>query len=107
MPTVLLRYSIKLFLSQAKTFFLTQFQHPKWTGVRGGFANDIALIRVPTNRPFNLNGAQVKAICLPPKREPPFDYTGIARVAGWGLTRDRGSPSRTLQFTDVSIISDK
>ena len=82
-------------------------KHPGWTGVRGGFSNDIALIRLPANNPLNMNGGNVRGICLPPKRNPPFDFTGVGRVAGWGLTADRGSTSRTLQYTDVSIISDR
>ena len=82
-------------------------KHPKWTGVSGGFANDIALIRLPQYDPLDLNGYNVRGVCLPPKRYPPFDYNGVARVAGWGLTRDRGSPSRTLQYTDVNMITDK
>lgn len=85
------------------------FKHPGWTGVRGGFANDIALIRLPSTKPLNLNYKvnNVNGVCLPPKMPTPFDYTGWGRVAGWGLTRDRGVPSRNLQYADVNIISDR
>lgn len=85
------------------------FKHPGWSGVRGGFANDIALIRLPQNNPLKLDYKRnnVNGVCLPPKRSTPFDYVGWARVAGWGLTRDRGVPSRNLQYVDVNIISDR
>ncbi|KAH7637499.1 serine protease-like protein 8 [Dermatophagoides farinae] len=85
------------------------FKHPGWRGVRGQFTNDIALIRLPKNNPLRLTyqkGGNINAICLPPKRSPPFDYRGAARVAGWGLTRDRGVLARTLQYTDINVISD-
>ena len=31
------------------------FKHPGWRGIGGGFANDIALIRLPGHNPLNLN----------------------------------------------------
>lgn len=86
------------------------FKHPGWRGVHGGFANDIALVRLPNHNPLNLNfqkGGLVNGICLPPKKYPPFDYSGIGRVSGWGLTRDRGVPARQLQYTDITLISDQ
>lgn len=86
------------------------FKHPGWRGVYGGFANDIALIRLPRNNPLRLTykrGGNINGICLPPKRSPPFDYTGPGRVAGWGLTRDRGVLARNLQYADINIISDQ
>lgn len=85
------------------------FKHPGWIGVRGSFKNDIALIRLPKSNPLRLTyqkGGNINAICLPPRQSPPFDYRGRARVAGWGLTRDRGVLARTLQYTDINVISD-
>ncbi|KAF7489010.1 Chymotrypsin-like elastase family member 3B [Sarcoptes scabiei] len=85
------------------------FKHPGWRGVSSGFANDIALIRLPSSNPLKLNyerGGRVNGICLPVKKYPPFDYVGPARVAGWGLTKDRGVLARTLQYADVNMISD-
>lgn len=86
------------------------FKHPGWKGSSAAFANDIALIRLPKNNPLRLSykkGTTVNGICLPTRRDPPFEYIGRARVAGWGLTQDRGSLARTLQYTDVNIISDR
>lgn len=86
------------------------FKHPGWKGSSAAFANDIALIRLPKNNPLKLSykrGTTVNGICLPARRDPPFEYMGRARVAGWGLTQDRGSLARTLQYTDVNIISDR
>lgn len=84
--------------------------HPLWKGREGELANDLALLRIPKNKPYDIthsSGGRVNGVCLPPRQQPPFEYTGPARVSGWGLTRDRmwaGSPSDVLRATSVTII---
>ena len=83
-------------------------QHESWRGQNGQFKNDIALLRLPSNKPFELTyekGGHVNGICLPEKSKS--EYSGKARIAGWGLTKDRGTPSDVLLYTDVSIINNQ
>ncbi len=85
-------------------------QHEDWRGQDGNFLYDLALIRVPTMDAFRFTyreGGVVNNVCLPPIKNPPFEYTGIARISGWGLTRDGGSPSDILKYTDVTILNNK
>ena len=81
-------------------------QHESWRGQGGNFKYDVALLRLPSSKPFELTyekGGHVNGICLPEK--PMSEYSGKARIAGWGLTKDRGTPSDVLLYTDVSIIT--
>ncbi len=74
-------------------------KHKRWRGIEGGWANDIALVRVPYNNRFNMtfsSGGIVNGICLPPKTNPPYEPTGTARISGWGITQD-GVPSNVLK----------
>lgn len=83
-------------------------QHESWSGQYGKFKHDIALIRLPADKPFDLNyekGGHINGICLPLK--PNSEYSGKGRIAGWGLTKDRGSPSDVLLYTDVSIMNNE
>ncbi|XP_054155621.1 transmembrane protease serine 9-like [Oppia nitens] len=81
-------------------------QHEGWSGQYGRFKHDIALLRLPSNGSFDINyerGGHINGVCLPPHEMP--DYAGKGRIAGWGLTKDRGTPSDMLMYTDVSIIN--
>lgn len=84
-------------------------QHEKWIGLKGGFANDLALLRLPHDWPLNLTHAgrgRVNGVCLPMKGKTPFEYIGRARVTGWGLTSE-AKASPVLRYTDVRLIPDK
>jgi secreted trypsin-like serine protease len=84
-------------------------KHELWRGGEGGFANDIALIRVPNNKRFDItfpSGGIVNGICLPPKTNPPYEPTGTARISGWGVTQN-GVPSNVLKYTDIGIVSNQ
>lgn len=91
--------------SKQKAYADCAFKHPNWRGIQANFANDIALIRLPRMSGFRLNGNTVNGICIPPKTNPRFFYSGPAVVSGWGLTTNRGSTSRTLQYTKVSLLT--
>jgi hypothetical protein len=84
-------------------------KHENWTGFEGGFANDIALVRIPFNNSFDItykSGGYVNGICLPPKTKPPFEPTGTARISGWGVTQE-GKSSTVLKYTDVGLIDNQ
>jgi hypothetical protein len=60
-------------------------QHQNWKGQNGQFLNDIALVRISSKNPFEINyrsGGTINTICLPPKKSPPFEYRGNARISG-------------------------
>lgn len=81
-------------------------QHESWTGQYGKFKHDIALIRLPIDNEFDITfekGGHINGICLPVRKMSEFN--GKGRIAGWGLTKDRGTPSEVLMYTDVSILS--
>ncbi|CAG2119520.1 unnamed protein product, partial [Medioppia subpectinata] len=104
----------------------------KWIGLKGGFANDLALVRLPTGTtsststatttttptantnltatPLTLthrSGGIVNGVCLPLRGRSgrPYEYVGKARISGWGVT-ERGKSSPMLKFTDVGLIGD-
>lgn len=103
----------KLDSNSQKRFADCVIVHSNWRGKGGGMVHDLAIIRIPFNNPFNINhknGGVVNGICFPPKTNPPFEYIGDARIAGWGLTRDRflfGQVSNELKFTNVKVIDNK
>ena len=87
-------------------------QHEKWVGLKGGFANDLALLRLHAAHPLNIThkaGGYVNGICLPSKAKTPFEYLGKARISGWGVTTTKkgGKSSPVLRYTDVGLIEDK
>lgn len=84
-------------------------KHESWTAFAGGFANDLALVRIPYSQPLNItynSGGVVNGICLPPKTKPPFEPTGTARISGWGVTQE-GKSSTVLKYTDVGLIDNQ
>jgi len=91
--------------SKQKVYADCAFKHPNWRGIQSNFLNDIALIRLPKMSGLKINGNTDNSICLPPTTNPRFTYAGPAIVSGWGLTTNRGSTSRTLQFTKVSLLT--
>ena len=84
-------------------------QNEKWIGLKGGFANDLALLRLPKDQPLNMThqfGGTINGVCLPKKSKTPFEYTGKARISGWGVNSD-GRTSSVLRFTEVVLIEDQ
>ena len=93
--------------SQARTADCV-IQHEGWKGQNGKFKNDIALLRLPADKAIDINydkGGHVNGVCLP--STPNSEYSGKARISGWGLTKDRGTPSDVLMYTDVSILTNE
>jgi len=66
----------------------------------GTFINDIAIIKLATPVKFNTN---VQPACLPAEGETIADKVqGL--VAGWGTTKEKGSPSSILLQVGVPVI---
>lgn len=78
------------------------FCHAAYEGAGGGYANDIALVRIESETANTLDVVPVMPLTSTTATLVPFNYAE-AEMAGWGLTQFNGRLSDTLLSAQVQI----